>query len=136
MDRFWNKVKKTDTCWIWVGYHNEAGYGMINIKNKPYRAHRLAYEMLVGPIPEGLHIDHLCRVRDCVNPAHMEPVTNLENTRRGIGGLMASKRNAAITHCRQGHEFTPENTVMRGSKTRKFRGCRLCVKEWNKKRYL
>ncbi len=89
-------------CWIWRGAVNRAGYGAFSVDGTTRRAHRVSYELRVGPIPEGLHLDHLCRVRACVNPAHLEPVTHAENVRRGA--------RAGQTHCKRGHEFTPENT--------------------------
>lgn len=84
--KFWFRVQKTDTCWRWTGSLIR-GYGHIGIREDDgkwhlRRAHRVAYELLVGPIPEGLTIDHLCNVKHCVNPAHLEPVTTQENTRR------------------------------------------------------
>lgn len=87
-DRFWSKVLRGPNCWLWVGSRNELGYGQYRIDNETRgRAHRVAYELLVGPIPEGLTIDHLCRNTWCVNPAHMEPVTIQENLgRRGRVG--------------------------------------------------
>ncbi len=84
-------------CLIWLGALNEDGYG----------PHRLAYETFVGPIPAGLEIDHLCRVRCCINVLHMEPITHAENVRRGNSGIHLSSR----THCGYGHEFTVENTA-------------------------
>lgn len=81
---FWSHVEKTDTCWLWTGRKEKAGYG----KYCGTVAHRWAYRELVGPIPAGLTLDHLCYVRHCVNPAHLEPVTLLENVRR------ANARNA------------------------------------------
>lgn len=81
--RFWEMVRKTDTCWLWGGRLAPHGYGSILVGKRHVRVHRFAYELLVGPIPAGLHIDHLCRVRHCVNPAHLEAVTNTENLRRG-----------------------------------------------------
>lgn len=81
-DRFWPRVQKTDTCWIWTG-SSATGYGVFKGNNKRQGpAHRFAYELLVGPIPEGLQLDHLCRVTLCVNPQHLEPVTPGENCRR------------------------------------------------------
>lgn len=83
--RFWAKVDRrgSDECWPWTGAKLQHGYGHLKVGESYPPAHRVAYELLVGPIPEGLQIDHLCRVRDCVNPAHLEPVTNAENGRRG-----------------------------------------------------
>lgn len=116
---FLEKVDKTDTCWNWTGYLN-LGYGVFKSK----RAHRVAYEHLVGPIPEGLVIDHLCRNRACVNPEHMEPVTNKENVLRGIG---PSAQAARLTHCVNGHELKPENlNILTSKKTRLKRRCGAC----------
>lgn len=112
-DRFWSRVDKNGPggCWLWTGRLHD-GYGDIEVWRGGYRkrtpVHRLAYEALIGTIPDGLHLDHLCRVRSCVNPAHLEPVTIRENIRRGVG---ATAMNARKTHCKWGHEFTPDNTV-------------------------
>lgn len=105
-ERFWRRVEKTETCWLWTGRLAE-GYGITSYQGRNQRAHRVSWIMANGPIPEGLTIDHLCRVRNCVNPAHMEPVPNTENVRRG-NGLFVS--NARKTHCKHGHEFSSENT--------------------------
>lgn len=120
--RFWAKVEKTATCWNWLGATSDkrGGYGRVwrpRSRRHAY-AHRVAYELEVGPIPDGLVIDHLCRNRTCVNPAHMEPVTFQENINRGIASPIK-------THCIRGHEFTPENTRQTPSK----RTCRACVAE-------
>lgn len=83
--KFWSNVDKASAapCWIWIGYrHPTSGYG----RHRNRQAHRVVYEKLVGPIPEGLVLDHLCRVRECVNPDHMDPVTDRENLRRGEQG--------------------------------------------------
>jgi hypothetical protein len=98
-ERFWMKVQKTDTCWLWIGANRAGGYGAFYYPSHPsgfitHRPHRVAYEWAKGPIPEGLVLDHLCRVRNCVNPDHLEPVTNAENVRRGA---------ALITTCPRGH---------------------------------
>jgi hypothetical protein len=89
--RFWARVeKRPDGCWIWTGVINHNGYGRYTYarpdgRSLASRAHRIAYELLVGPIPDGLQLDHLCRVKACVNPAHLEPVTQDENMRRTRG---------------------------------------------------
>lgn len=110
-------------CLLWTGWRNDTGYGYIRAEGgRRVRIHRLMYEWFVGPIPDGMQIDHLCRVRHCASPAHLEPVTCRENLLRG-DTLQA--RNASKTHCDHGHEFTPENTYQRGEHG-KWRGCRAC----------
>lgn len=80
-ERFWAKVVPTGFCWNWVG-GLDVGYGFFTVPGRKFAAHRWAYENLVGPIPDGLHLDHLCLNTRCVNPDHLEPVTRAENTRR------------------------------------------------------
>lgn len=124
VDRFWQKVHKTETCWLWAGAAGgdaEGGhYGYLNVAGKVERAHRFAYELLVGPVPDGMVLDHLCRVRLCVNPAHLEPVTDRINNLRGDRG--------GRTECKHGHAFTAENTIWRrgryGYQQRECRACR------------
>lgn len=115
-ERFWAKVNKTDTCWLWTAA-KICGYGTFGIGGQNVYAHRYSYELLVGPIPTRLQIDHLCRVRHCVNPAHLDPVTQRENIRRGDTG----KHHREKTHCPQGHSYDEENTY------RDRRGWRQCV---------
>ncbi len=108
-ERFWEKVNKTDTCWIWTA-NKIRGYGHFKITpNKTVKAHRLSYELLVKPIPEGLTIDHLCRNKSCVNPAHLEPVTIQENIRRSNN---VTAMNSRRTECINGHPFSQENTYI------------------------
>jgi len=95
MERFWSKVEKTVSCWLWTA-STRRGYGQFVINNKPTPAHRFAYEQLVGDIPRGLQLDHLCRVRNCVNPEHLEPVTSRENILRGEGICAVAARNGTI----------------------------------------
>ena len=105
-ERFWSKVNKTETCWLWCGT-TPNGYGQFHVDARKIPAHRWAYEQAKGPIANGLHLDHLCRVTRCVNPDHLEAVTPRENIMRGEG--LAPKRKRQ-THCKYGHEFTQENT--------------------------
>lgn len=121
-DRFWSKVDTSGDCWPWLGSKNPLGYGKFWLDGSLRKAHRVAYEWCVGPIPDGLHIDHLCRNPSCVNPAHLEAVTHRENVLRGIG---PAAKNAIKTHCKNGHEFTPENTYRWEGKPNK-RVCRTC----------
>ena len=118
-ERFWAKVSFTETCWLWVGAKNPKGYPQCWNGQRVTPAHRFAYEFCVGPIPEGLEIDHLCRVRNCVNPDHLEPVTHRENTLRGFSPMA---NNARRTHCPKGHLYDAHNILLyRGS-----RYCRAC----------
>lgn len=122
----------TQDCWLFAGYKNNLGYGQVftynNGKNGYQYAHRASYETFVQPIPDGLVIDHLCRVRCCINPDHLEPVTARVNTLRGEGVLINTRK----THCPKGHEYTKHNTV---SYSNKWRRCRQCISIKNKAYY-
>ena len=101
--RFWQRVDQKDGCWLWKGSLTVYGYGQFQpARGKSYRAHRLAWEIARGPVPEGLVLDHLCRNRACCNPDHLEPVTHRENVLRGVG---PSAQNAARLTCSKGHSF-------------------------------
>ena len=102
--RFWSKVDATGDCWIWTGAL-ASGYGRFYLNGQLRPAHRVAYETLVGSIPRGLDLDHLCRVRSCVNPDHLEPVTRAENLRRGYLFPIAML-NLAKERCPHGHLYT------------------------------
>ncbi len=125
--RFWAKVDKCGEaseyaphlgpCWLWTA-RTTRGYGMFWDGERQVYAHRFSYEMAQGTIPPGAHLDHLCRVPRCVNPAHLEPVSVRENVAR------SPIHNGAKTHCKWGHEFTAENTyVWNGGRI-----CRTCVR--------
>jgi len=131
--RFMNKIIKTGNCWEWIGAKQSGGYGSFGIYCEMKLAHRLSYEHWIGKIPEGLQIDHLCRVRHCVNPDHLEPVTNKENVIRGNAGKHDNSFNKTKTHCKHGHEFTPENTYRR---PRGSRECRTCGRINGRNRHL
>ncbi len=121
--RFLEKVDDTKSnCWLWTATKNIDGYGMVTINSKLRSAHRVSYELFVSEIPNELMIDHLCRTRNCVNPEHMELVTNKENILRGKG---IAAINSQKTHCHRGHKFTDDNTFISkiGS-----RNCRMCLK--------
>ena len=123
-ERFWFKVDAMGVCWEWQAAKDTKGYGVFNPNGTLVRSHRFAYENLVGPIPEGLQLDHLCRNRICVNPDHLEPVTQGVNTDRGTARIRLSIQGANITHCPRGHEYTEENThVNKRNGTRKCRKC-------------
>ena len=119
--RFWSKVEKTVGCWIWTACKTKFGYGWFQMGRQagPRLAHRLAYESAVGPVPEGLTLDHLCRNRACVNPAHLEPVSRGTNVLRGVG---FSAENARKTHCSSGHPYSGDN-LDRRPKSRRCREC-------------
>lgn len=126
-ERFWEKVEKTDTCWLWTGAKDSGGYGQIrNAEGVVVKAHRLSLELAARPLPPGgvgseLVTDHLCRVRHCVRPDHLEIVTRQTNTLRGET-LAAAQ--ILRTHCPKDHEYDEANTIIQGDGKRRCRECR------------
>lgn len=114
----------TDDCWLWAGIVNKEDYGIIQLKIdgkwRERRAHRLIYEALVGEIPQKLVLDHLCRTPRCINPLHLEPVTDQVNILRGIG---TGARYAARTHCSKGHKFVEGSYFIRTEGGRRCKQC-------------
>lgn len=148
-ERFWSKVEKTNGCWFWIAAIDAAGYGRF-VWPGGQLAHRFAYELLIGPIPEGLDLDHQCHNADktcaggdkcphrrCVNPVHLEPATRSTNNRRGRTGEIhiGTKR----THCKRGHELTPDNvyTYPKPNKGQRAlrRQCRICQRAREARNY-
>jgi len=129
---FWQKLD-TDSlaceCWLWHGAKSAAGYGQYGLNYVVHYAHRAAYELMRGSIPEGLHIDHLCRNRACCNPWHMEAVQQGINTLRGFGSAGVNSRK---TQCENGHDYTQENTRIT---VQGWRVGRECNKAWRRDNY-
>lgn len=118
-------------CWLWMQFRSKKGYGQTaGPNNQPMPAHRKVYELLRGKIPDGLTLDHLCRNPCCVNPDHLEPVTQRENTLRGTSPVA---HFAQATHCANGHEFDKANTYWFPYKYGMRRYCRKCRQERRKK---
>lgn len=116
-------------CWLWTGRPSGKGYAQLRVGDRRPVAHRLMWEYVNGPVPDGLFLDHLCRTRHCVNPSHLEPVTSRENTMRSpvaVASVYASR-----THCNNGHEYTEANTLRRGS----TRICRTCKNRAQREKY-
>lgn len=131
-ERFWPKVNKAaaDECWLWTGSSKSDGYGNIGGGHgKNISAHRASYELARGPIPAGLEIDHLCRNRLCVNPAHLEAVTKRVN---GLRGFSPAAQNKRKTHCPKGHEYT----IFKPQASGEHRQCGTCRLEFYKANYI
>lgn len=140
LDSLYGYVICENGCWEWIGPKVGRGYGNIvwRLPGKPRRyrhkvAHRVAYETMRGPIPDGLTLDHLCRNRGCVNPWHLEPVTSRENTLRGISPAAV---NARLTHCKRGHPLSGDNLrLVQSPSGKRGRSCRTCAKIIGRKSY-
>lgn len=131
-ERFWNKVDKgsdPNGCWLWMGIRINSGYGRIMSEGRHQLVHRVSYQLAVGSIPPDMVIDHLCRNRLCVNPQHLEPVTQHENNQRAIPFMSAAakkrhKEAPPLTHCPSGHPYTPDNIYIVAGRRR----CKTCQK--------
>jgi len=140
IERFLRKVVKVEEvkgsravggCWLWTASTN-GGYGQFTAGGKNRRAHRWLWEVVNGPVPKGLELDHLCRTRNCVNPEHLEAVTHHENVLRGECGLATAALNRAKTECPRGHPYSVENTRYQGT----GRACITCITRRSRERYL
>ena len=126
-ERFWSKVNKTDTCWLWTGAHDRHGYGQIWTDGRHQLAHVVSLALVGHITPAGLETDHLCRTPACVRPSHLEFVTHQKNNQRGDN----FKRN--LTHCLRGHPLSGANLYQkRGSTKRECRACRI-IRHWERK---
>lgn len=135
IERALSHVEKTESCWRWTASLDGHGYGQIRDtwpSRKTLKAHRVIYEHFCGPVPSGLQLDHLCRNRACVNPTHLEPVTNRENTIRGLAPQVNGQRQSAKTTCKNGHPFSGDN--LREVDGRRY--CRACGREKSRRHAL
>ena len=123
-ERVWAKVRQEGGCWVWGGRVNWRGYGYMSFRDQDRPVHRLMYEACRQPVPENLTLDHLCRNLRCVNPDHLEPVTNRENILRGDGPAAICARK---THCKRGHALTPDNLYSSPS-VEGQRVCKTCTR--------
>lgn len=132
-DRFWSKVAPAEPfdCWVWAASRFATGYGQYKLDGKNCKAHRLAYLDLVGEIPDGLVLDHLCRNRACVNPYHLDPVTHTVNVQRG-DTHRSGCRQREKAHCPAGHAYDEANTYVYPSGAR---ACRACMNKRNLANY-
>ena len=131
--RFWNKCSIADNgCWEWQGFLNPAGYGQFSAGNgKVMLTHRWTYQRFVGPLIDGMHIDHLCRNVKCCNPEHLEQVTPRVNMERTTGHRHSHYSKGNRSHCGNGHEMTPENSYKRPGRVNSY-ACRACHAEYSR----
>lgn len=128
VERWLAKVERGgDGCWLWVGAKHPLGYGNFWLEGKYVAAHRAGYLLLIGQIPDEAELDHLCRTPSCVRPDHLEPVSHLENVRRGVAGEVNGGRGRAKTRCPQGHPYDEENTSVR---PQGWRRCKACARDY------
>ena len=125
--QFWGSCVKIRGCWLWTRGQLPQGYGAVSFNGKSQLAHRVAWLLTRGPIRKGLHIDHLCRKRSCINPRHMEVVTPKVNILRGVG---ITARNAKKLHCKYGHPLIGSNLRLYSG----WRHCRQCKRDWYHRR--
>jgi hypothetical protein len=131
VERFWQKVEKTDTCWLWKAALTRGGYGQFAIAKQPRRAHRIAYSLVNGAIPDELEIDHRCFVRACVKPDHLQVVTRQTNVLRSTS---PSALYAARSHCSRGHEYLPGSYTTRVKRSPGARLCKRCNADYQQRR--
>jgi len=127
IEKFWARVEKTETCWLWTGRLNkpgDLGYGSLVVGGKVVYVHRFSYELHRQPLQDGQVIDHLCRVRRCVNPDHLEAVTQSENVLRGDRPKLARASTHTKTHCPKGHPYDEANTYIEPKSQHRL--CRIC----------
>lgn len=142
LERFWSKVDKNGPislarpdlnlgpCWLWTAHTDRKGYGRFSVGGTLVRVHRFSWSLQHGEIPAGMQPDHLCRVPNCVNPAHLEIVTPRENILRSNG---PTAKHARKTHCFRGHPFDEKNTARCKRGDRIYRGCKTCNRlKWNR----
>lgn len=133
--RLWKKIRVNPEtgCWDWLGGSVTVwGYGQFHILGHPYQAHNVVYTLYVGPVPGGLELDHTCRNRRCVNPGHLEPVTQLVNILRGSS---PAALNAVKTHCKRGHVLSGENLRVKRGRRGVLRVCRTCANAESARRW-